>query len=181
MMKKKIWFYIALSCLAVIGLSMLVSVVIYIDEAGTVTNYNLANLIFQQDFMNNVLWWYTGPVLWKMQGATIPVLTLIAAVSLICAVGGLLTLRVQRPNRWQFRLTILGLAGTCIPSLLVILAAVMSEAWFPGRIIPGVSPILTPLAMGLSIYVVVRRRNVVQEQLQAELRAKGLIRMGGDL
>lgn len=180
-MEKKKWLYVALACVAASILSLFTSIITYISPAGKVTHYNLINLLFETGFRDNVLSQYTGPVLWAMDGATVSILAFVAVAAVVCALVGLFTLRKQRPNTWQFILTLVGLIGTAFPSFLVILAVLISEKYFRGYLVCGISPIITPIAMAICIFVVVRRRNKVLEQLRKEMEAKGLVFQAGDL
>ena len=180
-MEKKNWFYIAIGCIVVSILSLFTSVVAYTTGSGTHYSYSIIDLIQGDDFTNQVLWDYKGPVLWDISGPTVTILSIIAVLGIICAVIGLITLRVQRPNTWQFRLTVVGLIATAFPSLLIILGVLVLGRNFGGSLSCGIAPIITPIAMAISVYVVIRRKNTLQEQLQKELEAKGLIKKGGDL
>ena len=180
-MDKNRWFHVAVGSLAVSILSLFTSIVSYTAPGGGTTHYNLINLLSGTDFLDNVLWYYTGPVFWKMEGPTVSVLAFGAAAAMVCALMGLITLRKQRPNTWQFILTLVGLVGTTFPSFLVILAVMLSDNYFPGNISCGVSPVITPVAMVICILAVIRRRNKVLEQLRREMEAKGLVFQAGDL
>lgn len=180
-MEKKKWFYVAVSCVAVSIVSLFSSIITYISPGGQVTHYNLMNLLLETDFRDRVLSQYTGPVLWEMGGATVSILAALAVAAVACALIGLFTLRKQRPNTWQFVLTLVGLVGTAFPSFLILLAVALSENYFRGYLVCGISPIITPIAMAICIFVVVRRRNKVLEQLRREMEAKGLVFQAGDL
>lgn len=180
-MEKKKWFYVAISGVAVSILSLFYSIVSYTDTRGRVFHYNVIDLLTETDFQNRVLSQYTGPVLWVMDGYTVGALAVLAVAAVICTLVGLFTLRKQRPNTWQFVLTLAGLVGTTFPSFLVLLAVALSDNYFRGDISCGVSPIITPIAMTICIFAVVRRRNKVLEQLRQEMEAKGLVFQAGDL
>lgn len=180
-MDKNKWFPVAISCMAVSVLSLFSSIFIYRTPNGRMIHYNLIDLLFETSFMDDVLFYYTGPVLWEMGGATVSVLACIAVAAVACALIGLFTLRKQRPNTWQFVLTLVGLLGTSFPSFLVILAVILSENYFPGNLTCGYAPIITPIAMVTCMMVVVRRRNKVLEQLQKEMQEKGLVFRAGDM
>ncbi len=180
-MEKNKWFYVAMSSLAVSLLSLFTSIISYTPPRGKTVHYNLTSLLFETKFRDDVLSEYTGPVLWKMGGATVSILALVAVAAVLCALVGLVTLRKQRPNTWQFVLTLAGLVGTAFPSFLVILAVLLSDNYFPGDITCGISPIIMPIAMVICILAVIRRRNKVLEQLRREMEAKGLVFQAGDM
>ena len=180
-MDKKKWFWAAISCVAISVLSLFTSIITYTAPNGATTSYSLLDLLQGSEFRDHVLSKYRGPVLWNMGGPTVSILAFMAVAAIACAIIGLVTLRAQRPNKKNFALTIVGLIGTAFPSFLVILAVILSKNYFVGSISCGISPIITPVAMALCIYVVMRRRNKVLEQLRLELEAKGLIWQAGDL
>ena len=180
-MERNKWFSVAMGSLGVSILSLFTSIISYTAPNGRITHYNLINLLSGTDFLDNVLWYYTGPVFWKMEGPTVSILAFGAVAAMVCALVGLITLRKQRPNTWQFVLTLVGLVGTAFPSFLVILAVMLSDNYFPGDIACGISPIITPVAMVICILAVIRRRNKVLEQLRREVEAKGLVFQAGDL
>ena len=180
-MEKKKWFYVALSCVVISLGSLFTSIITYRFPNGRVEHYNLIDLLLSTEFRDQVLDQYTGPVLWAMDGATVSILAMIAVAAVLCALIGLVTLRKQRPNTWQFILTLTGLVGTAFPSFLVLLGVVLSDNYFRGDLSCGISPIITPIAMVICICAVVRRRNKVLEQLRREMEAKGLVFQAGDL
>lgn len=180
-MDKKKWFYVAIGYLIISILSLFTSIITYTSPAGRTTSYSLTDLLQGSEFRDDVLSQYTGPVLWKMGGSTVNLLAVLAVAAVVCALVGLLTLRAQYPNTWQFVLTLTGLVGTAIPSFLVILAVILSKNCFLGSISCGLAPLVTPVAMAVCIRAVIRRRNKVLEELRAEAEARGLIRQAGDL
>lgn len=180
-MENKKWFTIAISCVGISVLSLFTSIISYTNVQGVQFHYSIIGLLQGDNFSDTVLTQYYGPVLWNMVGSTVSILSVLFIASLICSIIGLFTLRAQRPNKWNFRLTIIGLIGTTFPSFMVILAVILSGNYFNGSIMCGISPIITPIAMAFCIRVVFRRRNKVIQQLQAEMKAKGLIWNAGDL
>lgn len=180
-MDKKKWFYVAFGCVIVSVLSLFTSIITYTSPVGIRSSFSLIDLMEGTQFSNTVLRQYKGPVLWHINGATVSGLAMLAVAALICAIVGLITLRAQRPNRWNFILTLVGLVGTAFPSFMIILAVILSGRYFSGTVSCGISPIITPVAMLFCIHVVIRRKNKVQEQLRRELEAQGQIWSAGDL
>ena len=87
----------------------------------------------------------------------------------------------QRPNKGSFVLSLVGIIGTAIPSIIVMIAAPVSRQYLPGFFQVGVYPIITPIAMALCIVTVTRKHKKTQAEIQAAEKAKGLLRPGGDL
>lgn len=172
---KKVWLYVATAALIISILSSFMTILSYRTSSGEVYKYNLTALLEGNDFTQKVLAGYNGTVYWKIDGFWVSFLTVISAAALICAIVGLVTLRQQRPNVKQFWLTIIGLAGTSIPALLVLIAVPMFQDGFPGTLNYGIYPVIAPIATLVSVLAVYRRKNKVQEELRRELEARGKI------
>lgn len=175
-MKKKVsenmtWFYVALVGIGISLLSLFQPVLMYAR-----VGFNIVDLIKGDDLFNQyVLANYWGPVYWYITPTTITILALLAIVALACAIIGLLTLRTQRPNKKNFVLTIIGLVGIMIPSLTAIVCVVVLGDYFDGNLRLGLAPIISPIAIIVSIAAVIRRKNKAAEALRKEVEKKGLI------
>lgn len=132
-------------------------------------------------FSRSVLNDYTGPVLVHFQGEAVASIAIIAVLAVLCAAAGLGMIGTQRPRRWQFRLTFIGLVGTAVPSLLILLGVFLSDRYFIGTLQCGAAPIITPIAMIVSIVAVAQRKNRLQAELESKLMTEGKIMRGGDL
>ena len=174
--EKKVWLYIAAASLFISVASLFTTIFVYNNKAWTY-KFNILGLIRGKDFVNNVLASYTGKVYWKIDATWVTLLAIISVASLVCAVVGLVTLRQQRTNRMQFWLTIIGLIGTCLPALLVLVAVPVFQKGFPGKLRYGIYPIVAPIATLISVLAVYiyRKKNKVQEELRKELEDKGKI------
>lgn len=185
-MNKKItektgWFYIAIGCVVISLLSLFLPILRYTDEQMAIS-FNIVDLIGGNEYFEAyVIDAYYGPVIWNISQTATTVLAVIAIIALICAVVGLLTLRVQRPNTKQFILTIVGLVGVSIPSVTVIVIVLLFGKYYYGTLTLGIAPVISPIALLISIGAVIRRKNKVAEEIQRELEAKGLIWKAGDL
>lgn len=181
-MEQKNFFYIAWGCLGCSFLSMLFPVISYKNPEGKKFSYSILKLIFNSsNFEKNVLVKYKGPVVWDITGNITVVLVLVFIIAYLCAIIGLVTLRAQHPNTWQFVLTIVGLVGVAFPSLVLIICVAGYGKYFKGFISFGIAPIITIISMIACIFAVIRRKNKVAEELRRELEAKGLIRKAGNL
>lgn len=181
-MNKKNWFYIALACIAVSIASLFTSIITYTTESGKQYSFSIIDLIGgSSNFESIVYEQYNGPVILDITGTATAVLAVIAVLAILCAVAGLVTLRAQRSNIWQFILTLVGLAGVAVPSVALLVCIFGYGKYYRGTIGCGISPIITPIAMIISITVVIRRKNRVAEELRKEVEAKGLIREAKDL
>lgn len=181
-MKKKAWFYIAISCVGISILSLFFSIITYRGTYGVKYSFSIVDLLIHTEkFEDQVLNQYNGPVVWDITGTITVALVVIAVFGILCSIIGLFTLRAQRPNTWQFILTITGLICVAVPSVVLIVCVVGYGKYYHGTLGFGVAPIITPIAMVLCIATVIRRKNRVAEELRRELEAKGLIRRAGDL
>ena len=181
--ERKGWFYLAVGCLIVSLISLFLPIIRYTDSIIDY-QFNIIDLVKgNSSFEFLVLEEYTGPVLWKITDFTVSVLAVIAVVSLFLAVAGLITLRAQRPNTKQFVLTIIGLIGVSIPSVTVIICVLSFGHYYSdgGFLSLGIAPIISPIALLISIGAVIRRKNKVEEEMRKEAEEKGLIWKAGDL
>lgn len=181
-MQNKRWFYISMTCLIISVVSLFISIVTYTTPAGDSYSYNIVGLLFQgHDFSQRVLNSYTGPVFATFTGVKITAMAAIAIIAFICAFTGLMTIRAQYPTTGQFILTFLGLIGTAVPSVLILILVFLSRNYFIGTVSCGLAPIITPIAMIISIITVKRRKDKVAEELRRRAMAKGLIRRATDM
>ena len=124
---------------------------------------------------------YTGPVLYTFRGPDVAALAVLAIAAVVCALAGLALIGTQYPQRWQFRLTFAGLAGTAAPSLLILLGVFLSEDYFRGTLSCGAAPVITPLAMLICILAVAQWQNAAQKAVIDELIAEGMMSRGGEI
>ncbi len=175
--EKMTWFYIAIGGIAVSLLSMFLPI-LKLDDIG----FNIIDLVGgNETFDYYVISMYSGPVIWNITSSTVAFLAILGVAALVFAVVGLVTLRVQRPNTKNFVLTLVGMVGILIPSLTAIICVVIFGKYYYGKLSLGVAPIISPIAILVSIGVVIRRKNKVAEELRKEVEEKGLIWKAGDL
>jgi hypothetical protein len=181
-MDKKKFYYVAAVCLLLSFISLFLPVITYVNSAGYKLKYSIIDLVSKtKDFETMVLSRYKGPVVWNIDGKITTVLVYIFVLALLCALVGLVTLRAQYPNTWQFILTIIGLAGVAFPSLVLMICVIGYGKYFTGKISFGPAPIITLISMIACILAVIRRKNKVAEEREKELKSKGLIKKAGDL
>lgn len=171
--QKKKWFYAAVISLIVSIASAFTTVLSYISLEGDYYTFNIINLLSGEDFTRKVLIWYEGTVYWKIDSFWVTVFSLISVLSLALAITGLITLRQQRPNTWQFSMTITALIGTALPALLILSAVLIFGKNFPGTLRCGIYPIVSPIATLISVLAVRRKKNIVLEERRKEMQKKG--------
>lgn len=174
---KKGWFYIAVGGLIISLISMLFPVINYSGMNFTAYDMITENRYFDDLILND----YHGPVLWDLTAGTVSVLAIVAVAALLLAILGLVTLRAQRPNTINFILTIIGLLGIAVPSITVIFSVLVLGKYYSGDLTLGIAPIISPIAIIISIFAVIRRKNRVAEEIRKEVERKGLIWKAGDL
>jgi len=129
----------------------------------------------------NVLSQYTGSFALPIEKQHIPVFATVAVLSIVAAFVGVITMSTQRPNFWQFILTMAGLIEILIPSVLLFIIAFSLINYFPGSFKFGAYPIITPFTMGICMYMVTRKHKLTQEEIKAEKIAAQYLHTIGDL
>lgn len=178
--KKKMWFYAAVISLAVSIFSAFTTVMSYITPDGDLYTFNIIDLLKGRDFTEKVLVWYEGEVYWHIDTFWVSFFSTVSVVSLVLAIAGLVTIRQQRPNTWQFSITITGLIGTALPALLILVAVLMLGDNSPGILRCGIYPIVSPIATLVSVLAVHRKKNIAMEERRKELGKRGQLWNAGE-
>lgn len=182
-MKKKkgnTGLWLALLWLTISIFSMFIGVVSYTTPDGVKTTYALQDLIGGERFSREVLYQYTGGFKVRIGTWALTLLCILAVGAILSALLGILIMSKQKPVRWPFVMTVIGVVGTAIPAILILVATVVSASSFPGRIAPGFYPIVTPIAVLLCLFLVIKERKRIAKA-NAVVRANAFIRPGGDL
>lgn len=181
-MEKKNWFYLALTALALSVASLFLPILKYTTSGGTKYSFTLPDLLLGNEAYESVVMeQYDGPVILELNSRAAAILGALAVLAFVCALVGLFSLRAQRPKTRQFILTIVGLVGVSIPSLLLIVCVLGFQNYYSGVIQFGIAPILSPLAIVLCLVAVCYRQSHVSKRLRKEAEASGLIHQAGDL
>ena len=175
------WFYVALGSMLISLISLFLPIFVCKTFEGTKT-FNVLDLVnSNSDFKEYVIGGYYGPVVLDLKTGEVTILVIIGLLALLCAVIGLVTLKAQRPNTINFILTIIGLIGISIPSLIAIICVVKYGEYYIYGLSLGIAPIISPIAIIISIGAVIRRKNKVAEEIKKEMEQKGVIRKANDL
>lgn len=172
--------WIALLWIAISIFSMFVGVVSYTTPGGVKTTYALQDLIIGDRFSKEVLYQYTGRLLIHIGTWALTLLCILAICAILSALTGILIMSKQKNVRWPFVMTVIGVAGTSIPALLILFATVISASSFPGRIALSFYPIVTPVTVSLCLFIVIKERKRIAKA-NADIKANVYIRRGGDL
>ena len=181
-MKKNIqWLLPVLTCIVASVASVFLPVLTYIYPNGQTVAFNLFSFTEPSQDLLDILASYNGPYEMYIDKIWLTILAVLAVLAIIAAFIGVITMSLQRPNTWQFVLALVGIIGTAIPAIIVIIAAPVSQQFLPGTFQFGVYPIITPIAMVMCMITVTKKHKRTQAELRAAEKAKGLIRPGGDL
>lgn len=148
---RKTWLTVTLMCLFFSVISLTFPILTYVYSAGRNQTFNLFKFLNPEE-LANVLSQYTGSFALAIEKQHIPVFATVAVLSIVAAFVGAITMSAQRPNFWQFILTMAGLIGTFIPSVLLFITVFSSINYFPGSFKFGAYPIITPFTMGICIW-----------------------------
>ena len=183
MKEGKSWLLAAWSSMLISLVAMAFTpVAVYVSGEGETLSYSILSLVTDgSHFSQSVLNEYTGPVLLTFRGPVVAALAAVAIAAVACALVGLVLIGTQYPQRWQFCLTFVGLVGTAVPSVLILVGVFLSEDYFLGTLRCGASPVITPVAMIISIIAVTKRRSAAQKAVTDQLIAEGKLMRGGDL
>ena len=176
--KDQVLLFSALGWIALSVVSMFLSVISYTPPDAERTTYALQDIIGGTNFYDQVLSEYTGPILVEIGTWALTALCIMAIVSILAASVGIVILSRQRPTKWPYIMTIIGTVGTAIPSLLILTAVLASLHYYPGKISLGFYPIVTPIAMGLCLWIVVTER---RRTMRALKNRSAYIHRAGDL
>ncbi len=179
-MNRKLWLSVTLVCLLFSVGSLFLPILTYVYPNGSVQAFNLFRFLDPAE-LGRVLSQYTGTVALAIEEGDIPFFAVAALLAIVAAFAGVITMSAQRPNTWQFVMAMFGLIGTLIPSVLLFVVVLSSYNYFPGTFQFGAYPVVTPLSMGICMYMVTRKHRLTKEEIRAEELAAQYLRAPGDL
>lgn len=179
-MKKNLWMHLVLACISFSVISLLLPVLVYTYPNGREIALNAVDIASSQE-LTAILADYSGPFSMNISPVVATILAFMAVLAIVVAFVGVITMSLQRPNTRQFYLTLAGIIGTAIPSFLIFITVIVSRNYLPGDFRCGIYPLATPVTMFFCMITVTRKHKRSMAVLQAQERAKGLIRPGGDL
>lgn len=180
-LKDKLLIIGAYMCLAVSILSLFTTIIGYKNGNGEYKAFSVLDLVSSGEFEEFVGSEYTGTVYIAIQGTVLHIFVVVGIAAIFCVVIGLATLSSQKKNVWPFIMTLIGLIGTMVPSILILVFVLALNNNYIGTLSCGVYPIITPIAMIISIIAstqMFRRNRAYVKKLKA---AEGLIFHGGNL
>ena len=185
-MAKKTWFYIAFSSLILSIASLFLPIVNYLPKGSAkALRFNIIGLMNGQRFLDKVLADYRGYLMLGVSdGAAIfftVFLSILGVLAIVLAFVGIFIMVKQYTSPRSFRLAMVGLIGTMIPSVALLVLYFMSKNYFLGKISLGLYVIITPIAMLLACITVAGRYRLTRKQLALQAQAAVYLHPAGDL
>ena len=182
---KKAWKYVSVLAILVSVFTLLLPVVSYSPKGSASVGYNILGILDRSAFERNVLSEYTGAafsnISFEAETAIVITLCVIGIAAIILALAGISIMSKQYESNKPFVLTICGIIGTAIPSLVLLVLYSISRNDFPGTLSLGAYIIITPVAMIIAYINVTGRHRLTQRELQIKREAEAYIRPAGDL
>ena len=188
MINKKNWMYISICAIILSVVSLFLPIIVYYN-AGTGSKhiYNILSLLDTSDIIYNMFAEYHGTENFYMYASyetvsfLIILICLIGVAAIVTAFFGIKTMTKQYESVWPFRLTICGLIGTAIPSLVLLIMYFVAKNQFAGTLQLGAYIFVTPIAMLIACVNVTNRHRLTQEEASIQAEACKYIRPAGDL
>ena len=186
MNKKQSWMYVSIGSIILSVISLLLPVLSYQNsKTGTTTHYNIFKLLSNSDLIQNVFKEYQGEFLRSVSYGAISVwviiLSLIGLIAIILSFVGIKSMAKQYESARPFQLTICGLVGTAIPSIVLLILYIFSKNQYAGTMRLGTYIVVTPIAMVLACFAVTNKYRMSKEEAAIEKEARRYIRPAGDL
>ena len=186
MNKKQSWMYTAIGALVLSIVSLLMPVMTYQSgKTGVITKYNIFKLINSEELNEYVFTEYRGEFLYGMSDSAtsfwVVVCCLIGITAIILAFVGIKSMAKQYESARPFRLAILGLIGTALPSIVLLILYFVSKNQYLGTMHLGAYIIITPIAMIIACLTVTSKYRMSKEEAAAQAEARKYIRPAGDL
>lgn len=184
--KKRNWLYFSITSIVLSILSLFLPIMSYQSgNTGVVSHYNIVKLLRNNELMTNVFAEYRGKFLRGMSYSAVSVwvilLCVVGVAAIILAFAGIKSMTKQIESEKPFRLTIVGLVGTAIPSVVLLILYLCSLNQYDGTMYLGAYIIVTPIAMVLACLTVTNRHRMTQEEVRLQREASAYIRPAGDL
>lgn len=184
--KKQSWMYVSIGSIILSVASLMLPVLSYQSaKTGITTHYNIFKLLSNSDLIQNVFREYRGEFLHGMSYSAISVcvviLSLVGLTAIVLSFVGIKSMSKQYESARPFQLTICGLVGTAIPSIVLLILYIFSRSQYAGTMRLGAYIIVTPIAMVLACFAVTNKYRMSKEEAAIEKEARCYIRPAGDL
>ena len=198
MEKNKGWMIVSIGAIILSIVSLFLPVITYHNSNGITYSYNVVKMLNASDFLNNVMSDDSGRT---FQDSTSPIvsyfsslnaddflptfltvaITVIGVVAIILSFIGIRSMSKQYESAWPFRLTIIGLIGTAIPAIALLIILAVSKKYLNSGIGMGAYVYITPLAMIAAIITVTSRHRLSKEEQRIQNEARQYLKPAGDL
>ena len=190
--------YISFSALFLSVVSLFLPIITYKNSNGKTYSYNVFRLFRGSDFIRNVLSDDNGafmrngknPILKYFTSLTaedfLPsfltiLITAVAVLAIVISIIGIFSMSKQYESNWPFTLTLIGLIGTAIPAVVLLIIYLISKKYFNEAISVGAYVFITPLAMIAAIITVTNRHRLSLKERRIQEEARRYLIPAGDL
>ena len=147
--------------------------------------YNILGILDRNAFEKTVLREYTGTAFQRIdfeaETAIVVALCIIGVTAIVLTLIGISIMSKQYESNKPFFLTVCGIIGTVIPSLVLFVLYSISKNDFPGHLRLGAYIVVTPVAMLIAYINVTNRHRLTQQELRIRKEAEAYIRPAEDL
>ncbi|MBQ1377731.1 MAG: hypothetical protein IIY77_07145 [Lachnospiraceae bacterium] len=108
-------------------------------------------------------------------------ITAVAVLAIVISIIGIFSMSKQYESNWPFTLTLIGLIGTAIPAVVLLIIYLISKKYFNEAISVGAYVFITPLAMIAAIITVTNRHRLSLQERRIQEEARRYLIPAGDL
>lgn len=190
--------YFSIGALVISIITLFLPVITYKNSDGTVYSYNVLRLMNGSDFVNHVMADDGGQLLDESIGGILGFfgqmdvngffpafltifVTLLGVGAIVASFVGIRSMAKQYESAWPYRLTIIGLVGTAVPAIVILIIYAVSSRYFNQTIQLGAYVFVTPIAMLSAIITVASRHMLTAEEKTAQIYAMEYLKPAGDL
>lgn len=184
--KKKAWIYTAIGAIVLSLASLLLPIITYTSaRTGKTDSYNIVALFANDTFIKNVFLEYSGDFLYNATKNEVSVSTILLCLiglgAIVLAIVSILSMSKQYESAKPFYLSIGGMIGTAIPSVVLLILYIVSRYQFAGKMTIGAYIYITPAAMIIACLAVTSKHRMNREMAKAMEEARAYIHPAGDL
>jgi len=185
MKKKNKWMIISMGSLCLSIASLLLPAITYTNLDGMVYKYNVFGLLDAEAVLEEMFSGYVGTTFRNVSDQTamnmVIILTIIGVSAIIMAFAGIKSMAKQYESSKPFTLAMIGLIGTAVPSVALLILFAVSKNYYLGSISLGAYIWVTPVAMVIACINVTIKHRLTQKELRLQKMASLYIRPAGDL
>lgn len=181
-MKKSIqWLMPVLICICASLASVFAPILIYVYPDGNQLSLDLGGFLNPSEALLDILTSYSGPISTEITIVLFALLGVLVFFSIVAAAAGIILIGLRFVETWQFVLAMAGMAGIAMPPIVIMIMVLLSQEYLPGYFMPGVFPMITPIAIALCMVFVAQKYKRTKLEIWVSKSANGLMCSGGDL